>query len=214
MSRRRRILYWSIAGAVTLAVAGVAAGPVASRVEQPAYTVLKSNGPIELRAYGSMIAAEAVLHGDRSAALSEGFQLIAAYIFGANERRAKIGMTAPVKQQGVQKIAMAAPVVQQAGGDAWTVRFIMPRDLTMETLPAPGDPRVALKPVEARTMIAIRFAGTANGSLIASRTDELRRYALANGIQAVGEPLLAFYNPPWTLPFLRRNEVMFEVQQG
>ncbi len=214
MGKGRRVLYWSIAGAVTLAVVGVAAGPITSRVEQPAYTVLTSDGPIEFRAYGSMIAAEAVLHGDRSAVLSEGFQLIAAYIFGANKQRVKIAMTAPVEQQGAQTTVMTAPTVQPVNGDTWIVRFIMPRGWTKETLPVPDDSRVALKPVEARTMIAIRFAGFANGSSIVSKTDELRRYALAHGIQTLGEPLLAFYNPPWTLPFLRRNEVMFQVQQG
>ena len=210
MGKGRRILCWSIAGTVALAVAGVAAGPITSRVERPAYTVLTASGPIELRAYGPMIAAEVLLQGNRSAVLSEGFQLIAAYIFGANTPKAKIAMTAPVEQQGGRNIAMNKPVRD----DAWTVRFIMPRGWSMATLPAPDDPRIALKPVGARTMIAIRFAGIANGSSILSKTDELRSYVLAHGIQTVGEPLLAFYNPPWTLPFLRRNEVMFEVPQG
>lgn len=134
MHKGRRIIYWSIAGAVTLAFAGIAAGPITSRVE-PAYTVLRSDGAIELRAYGPVIAAEVVLHGDRSAALSEGFRLIAAYIFGDNSPKMKIAMTAQVEQQGAQKIAMTAPVVQQADADTWTVRFIMPRGWTMETLP-------------------------------------------------------------------------------
>lgn len=183
-----------------------------SRVEQPAYQVLRSDGSIQVRAYDAMIAAEVALQGERSAALANGFQLIAGYIFGSNKPNAKIAMTAPVEQRGVQKIAMTAPVSQQADGDRWTVRFIMPRGWTMETLPAPTDPRVVLTSIEARVMLAIRFSGTTDGSLIASKTDELRRYATGQHIETTGEPLLAFYNPPWTLPLFRRNEVMLAVK--
>ena len=123
-------------------------------------------------------------------------------------------MTAPVQQQGAQKIAMTAPVTQQSGGDSWTVRFVMPSSLTLETVPAPNDPRVTLKPVPAKGMLAIRFSGTASDSLIQTKTDELRRYADDKKLATVGEPVLAFYNPPWTLPFFRRNEVMLELAPG
>ena len=75
-------------------------------------------------------------------------------------------------------------------------------------------PRVTLKPVPAKRMLAIRFSGTASDSLIQSKTDELRRYAADKKLATTGEPLLAFYNPPWTLPFFRRNEVMLEVAAG
>lgn len=195
-------------------MAGMAAGPLTSRVEQPAYRILRSDGPIELRAYDPVIAAEVTLRGERGVALSEGFRLIAAYIFGANSPKAKIAMTAPVEQQGAQKIAMTAPVSQQADGDAWTVRFIMPRGWSMETLPAPDDPRVTLQPVAARTMLAIRFSGTADDASIAAKTDELRQYAVAQHIETVGALVLAFYNPPWTLPFFRRNEIMLEARKS
>jgi hypothetical protein len=123
-------------------------------------------------------------------------------------------MTAPVQQQSSQKIAMTAPVTQQTAGNSWTVRFIMPSNLTLETLPAPNDARVTLKPVAAKRLLATRFSGTASESLIQTKTDELRRYVAAKKLATVGEPLLAFYNPPWTLPFLRRNEVMLELAAG
>lgn len=182
-----------------------------SRVEQPEYAISTSDGPIEIRTYAPMIAAEAEVKGERKAAINEGFRLIAAYIFGANTPKTKIAMTAPVQQQGSQKIAMTAPVTQQSDGRTWTVRFIMPGNWSLETLPAPEDPRVALKPVPAKRMLAIRFSGLAGDSVIAEKVDELRKYASSHNLAAVGEPLLAFYNPPWTLPFFRRNEVMFEL---
>ena len=185
-----------------------------SRVEQPDYTVTMSDGAIEIRSYGSMIAAEAEVKGERKAAINEGFRLIAAYIFGANKLNARIAMTAPVQQQSAQKIAMTAPVTQQTTGDSWTVRFIMPSSWTLETLAEPNDPRVTLKPVPAKRMLVIRFSGNANDSLIRAKTEELQTYAVDKKLVTVGEPLLAFYNPPWTLPFFRRNEVMLELASG
>lgn len=207
---RRRLLYW-IAGTLLLLVAtGIAAGPLMSRVEQPDYKIEESSGPIEVRSYSPMIAAEAVVEGERKKAIGEGFRLIAAYIFGANQPNAKIAMTAPVQQQK-QTIAMTAPVIQQGKKDAWTVRFIMPQSWTMTTLPAPSDARVSLKPIPARRFVALTFSGFASDAAIAERTNELRSYVTEHKLDTTGEPYLAFYNPPWTLPFFRRNEVMLEL---
>jgi SOUL heme-binding protein len=215
MSKTRKKLLWALAGTVILLlVSALAAGPIMSRVEQPEYTVLTSEGAIEIRAYGPMIAAETVVEGERKAAINEGFRRIAAYIFGANTPNATIAMTAPVLQQEERTIAMTAPVLQQSDGKDWKVRFIMPGRWSLETLPTPADPRVALKPVPARRMLAIRFSGRASENDVAGKREELRRYAAGRTLATVGEPLLAFYNPPWTLPFLRRNEIMLELAAG
>lgn len=181
-----------------------------SNVEQPDYSVEKADGNIEIRAYAPMIVAETVVEGERDAAIREGFQRIADYIFGANTPKDTIAMTAPVQQQK-QTIAMTAPVTQQAQGASWSVRFIMPKSWTMATLPAPNDQRVTLSPVPARRFVAIRFSGFGSTASIEKHTERLRQYVAANALQTAGEPLLSFYNPPWTLPFLRRNEVMLEL---
>ena len=120
-------------------------------------------------------------------------------------------MTAPVEQQKNQKIAMTAPVTQQGQENSWTVRFIMPKSWTMQTLPAPSDPRVKLDLLPARRFLVVTFSGLAHDDAIESRTAELRQYAASNKLVTIGEPLLAFYNPPWTLPLLRRNEIMLEL---
>jgi hypothetical protein len=93
------------------------------------------------------------------------------------------------------------------------VRFIMPSSWSLDTLPTPNDERVTLKPIPPKRMAVIRFSGTANDNLIRSKTDELRKYTSDQKLATVGEPTLAFYNPPWTLPFLRRNEVMLELAE-
>jgi len=194
------------------AIVAVAAGPIMSRVEQPKYEVIERAGAIEIRTYAPAISAATSVHGERKAAIEEGFRRIAAYIFGANKPRAKIAMTAPVTQESNQKIAMTAPVIQQAStNDAWTVRFIMPAEWTLQTLPEPDDPRVKLVAIPMRKMLAITFSGTATDALLALKTHELRDYADRKKLKITGEPLYAFYNPPWTVPLLRRNEVLFTV---
>jgi hypothetical protein len=209
--RKRKMLYWFAAIAVLGVIAGVAAGPILSQVEQPEYQIVETEGPFEIRGYGALIAAEAEIKGERQPAIEEGFRLIASYIFGNNAPKAKIDMTAPVQQQSAQKISMTAPVTQQGAGDVWKVRFIMPKSWTMETLPAPNDQRVELVPILPKRFAAIRFSGTSDDALIEEKTAALRRFVEGRKLATTGEPLLAFYNPPWTLPMLRRNEIMLEL---
>jgi hypothetical protein len=207
-------LYWIPIGVVAvLVIAAGTAGPLMSRVEQPEYTVEASEGPIEIRMYGPMIAAEVAVTGDRRSAIGEGFRLIAAYIFGANTSNAKIDMTAPVQQQRQQKVAETGTTAQQSEDGTWAVRFIMPKKWTMASLPAPGDPRVSLISVPAQRMAVIRFSGSANDNLIATKTAELQKYMADHRLAPVKGPLFAFYNPPWTLPVFRRNEIMFEIAE-
>lgn len=211
--RGKKVLIGLALALLVLAIAAVAAGPVMSRVEQPRYDVVRREGPFELRSYAAMIAAEVEVQGDREPAIQEGFRLIAAYIFGANEPNTKISMTAPVQQQASLNIAMTAPVTQQASGvKAWLVRFIMPSKWSMASLPRPHDHRVRLTPVLPRRMLVVRFSGLATAGAIERRTSDLRIYATDRAVEVRGAPVLAFYNPPWTLPFFRRNEIMFEVE--
>jgi hypothetical protein len=120
-------------------------------------------------------------------------------------------MTAPVAQSS-ETIAMTAPVAQDHTPDGWTIRFFMPAHYTMETLPKPNDPSVRLVAVPGQTMAVIRFTGSTAPEAIASHQAELQQ-ALATGTwRADGPPVAWFYDPPWTLPFFRRNEVAVPVQ--
>ena len=178
-----------------------------SLVEQPEYTVTDAAGAIEVRSYGPMIAAEAVVKGERKAAINEGFRLIAAYIFGANKPKAKIAMTAPVQQQR-QTIAMTAPVTQQGKDNVWTVSFIMPKSSTLENLPAPTDERISLRPISPRRFVAIKFSGLAGSDAIERRSDELKRYASEHKLATKGEPLgfLCMVNAERDKPRLPNSE--------
>ena len=95
-------------------------GPIMGNVEQPNYDVLSSPADnIEIRRYGPMIIAEVEVRGERKEAISDGFRLLADYIFGNNSVQGKVAMTAPVQQQTNEKIAMRAPVQQQPSGNRW-----------------------------------------------------------------------------------------------
>lgn len=205
----RKYMLWFIVGAVIIGAA--AWGAIVSNVEQAKYTVVESRGTIELRDYASMIIAEVEVTGRRKEAINQGFRLIADYIFGNNKSNAKVAMTAPVVQEQREKIAMTAPVSQQAEGDNWKVHFVMPSSYNIETLPKPNNPLVKIKAIEGKRFAAIRFSGIAGEENLKRNTEELQKFIANNGLKSQSVPTYAFFNPPWTLPFLRRNEVMIEV---
>ena len=120
-------------------------------------------------------------------------------------------MTAPVTQQGSEKIAMTAPVTQQGDGKSWRVAFIMPSEYTMDTLPKPNNPAVELKEVPAKRFGVIRFSGMGDQGSLDRHTEELQAFLKARNFTFLSPPTYAFYNPPWTLPFMRRNEVLIEI---
>ena len=204
-------IIWFFAGIVILAA--LLTGPIMSNVEQAKYDVIKTHGVIELRDYDPMIVAEVSVPGDREKAIGDGFRLIADYIFGNNISSRNVSMTAPVIQQPGDKIAMTAPVTQQAGEGLWDVQFVMPSVYTMQTLPKPNNPDVILKEISGKRFAVIRFSGLARANSLAAHTKELEAFILDNNLQTVSEPTYAFFNPPWTLPFLRRNEVMIEISK-
>jgi hypothetical protein len=202
-----------IAGAVAqVAEAGGSIVGIRHGTEEPAYTVEREIDGVEIRRYGPRIAAETSVATDEEAARNEGFRRLARYIFGANSGKDKIAMTAPVAQQQSEKIAMTAPVATQRGSaDDWVIRFFMPSKYTMDMLPSPKDDRVRLVEVPGETVAVLRYNGFASPEAVAARTKQLLETLNRNNIEAVGDPLSWFYDPPWTVPFRRRNEVVVGV---
>jgi len=226
--------------AATLIAAAVADPGAARAAEEPAYTVLERDGRIELREYAPVVIAETVVEGDLATASNAGFRRLAGYIFGGNRSvRAggaseKIEMTAPVTVQPspapgtapaspdapAERIAMTAPVTVQRQDGAtpapgqpgrWRVQFTMPREWTLATLPRPNDTAVVLREVPAMRQAVLGFSGLAGEEAVREATEALLAWVAARGLAPLGAPQLARYDPPWTLPFLRRNEVMVTV---
>jgi hypothetical protein len=194
----------------------------AMAVEEPKYVLLDKSEPFELRSYAPLIVAEVKVGGDLDAASSQGFRLIAAYIFGSNEVSEKISMTAPVgiessDQNKSAKIAMTAPVIIESNMlpvgavNQWTVSFVMPSEYTMASLPKPINPQIKISEVPAEKRAAITFSGFYNEEKVQEKTQALRDWIRAKNLKPIGEPQFARYNPPWTLPFMRRNEILIQV---
>lgn len=187
---------------------------VRSGTEEPTYEVIARLDPdVEIRRYGPRLAAEVTVDaGDDWNARSQAFGVLAGFIFGDNRPQAKIAMTAPV-QVGArsQKIAMTAPVATATGVVGLTMRFYMPAIYTRATLPEPKDPRIKIVEVPGENLAVLRFTGSTGTSAVAAREAELMQALAASPWQPTGEPLALFYDPPWTIAFLRRNEVAVPV---
>jgi hypothetical protein len=187
----------------------------AMATEEPKYTVIETSDDFELRAYDPKIIAEVLVSGSMDSASSAGFRLIADFIFGNNTAATggnkKISMTAPVTMEPQsEKISMTTPVSMQQAEGQWRVHFVMPSEYTLESLPTPNNSAVTLREIPASNYAVIRFSGLAGEDKTAKKTAELMLWLKSKAILPIGKPELARYDPPWTLPFLRRNEVMVE----
>jgi len=170
--------------------------------EEPVYTVAAQSGAIEMRRYAPMVVAETFVTGSMREASGRGFRVIADYIFGNNT----------AAEGGSQKISMTAPVSMQESGGKWRVHFVMPSEFRLADLPRPNNPDVTLREIPATDYAVVRFSGLSGADKVTAKTAELLAWLEARDIDPVGNPLLARYNPPWTLPFLRRNEVMIRYR--
>ncbi len=167
-----------------------------SAIEEPTYSLVTSweSPDIEIRDYDSRILATTrMTEGQNS-----GFRVLAGYIFGGNENEQEIAMTAPVQRTmpGEQEAEMA---------------FVVPRAYSMEELPTPDDSRVEFREEPAYRAAVIRFSGWVNDKKAERYWQTLIAFLEEQGIQPVGDPTLNQYNPPWTPPFMRRNEIIVAV---
>ena len=163
-------------------------------IEEPVYQVEKAweAEQIEIRAYAPRIMAVTGMNEDSDS----GFRVLAGYIFGGNAEEQKIAMTAPVQQTMAGEKEMA---------------FMMPAEYALKDLPQPEDQRVSFREAPAYTAAVIQFSGWASAEKADENWQQLQRFLIAEGIDITGEPTLNQYNPPWTLPFMRRNEIIVPV---
>ena len=163
-------------------------------IEEPVYQVEKAweAEQIEIRAYAPRVMAVTGMTEDSDS----GFRVLAGYIFGGNAAEQKIAMTAPVQQSMAGEKEMA---------------FMIPAEYALEDLPEPEDQRVSFREAPAYTAAVIQFSGWASAEKADENWQQLRQFLIAEGIDITGEPTLNQYNPPWTLPFMRRNEIIVPV---
>lgn len=207
----KKTIFFAILFCGSILVGCAMVGPIMSDVEKPKYQATALTNEIELRSYDPMLVAMVQMSGSRKDAISEGFRVLADYIFGNNTLEQNISMTAPVEQQAGQKISMTAPVQQQQRSNSWMISFVMPKQFTLKTIPKPNNEMVKINEVPAQRFITIRFSGSNSDDNVRKNESALFNYITQNKINVTGEPKYAFYNPPWTLPFMRRNEIMVQL---
>ncbi|MEY2622334.1 MAG: hypothetical protein RIT26_2154 [Pseudomonadota bacterium] len=199
----------------------------AMAIEEPAYEVLRSDAPFEIRRYPALLVAETVVEGDMDQASNQGFRRIADFIFGNNQlpgtgQASRIAMTAPVTvepQSG--RIAMTAPVtVEPDSPDAnmaqatrWRIHFVMPRLYTLDTLPRPRNADVQVREIPPRYMVVHRYSWLNTASRVQQKTDETLAWAQRQSLNVIGVPQLARYDPPIMPPMFRRNEIHLEIEK-
>ena len=188
-------------------------GNAAMAIEEPAYEVLLETKYYEVRRYQSYIVAEIDVDDDFKRAGNSAFRVLAGYIFGDNEPQQKMAMTAPVESRKGVRMNMTAPVTSQAGnGDGpYTYAFVMERKYTMDTLPKPDNPDISLVQRPQRVMAVHRYSGGWSEERYRVHEQVLLEALAEDRIEAMGTPVFARYNAPYTPWFLRRNEVMVEV---
>ncbi len=185
-------------------------GSAAMAVEEPKYEIVVQEARFEVRRYAPFIVAETWVDGDMDAASSKGFRAIADYIFGNNKSP---------QSAASSKIAMTAPVVLQPSQDApglvgaqhWRVHFVMPSAYALASLPTPNNGAVTLREVPATLVAVAKYSGFNTESRIQEETLALSAWLAARKLAAVGAAKLARYDPPWTLPMWRRNEIHMEI---
>lgn len=188
-------------------------------IETPAYEVVEEREGYEIRLYRPHIVAEVTVEDEYRDAMNSGFRKLADFIFGNNtapgaEGSAKIAMTAPVQEREVKsaKIAMTAPVQERDEEGGRVVAFVMPSEYTMETLPTPNNPEVRIVEVPEKRYAVHSFSGRVPEDRMREKKEAISAMALRDGLKPVGEPILSQYDPPWTPPFMRKNEVWLEIE--
>lgn len=190
---------------------------VLSHYEEPAYEVVIKEGNFEIRKYPQRITAEVVVPNDSKHPDNDAFRILAGYIFGKNRAKEKIAMTVPVtmeksaREESTQKIAMTVPVTTETLESGMRMRFFMPSRFTLETLPVPVDNRVQLRTFSPQSFAVIGFSGLLTKKASKEHEARLRKLMREHSYEPKGEALVTAYNPPWTLPFMRRNEVWIPI---
>lgn len=204
----------------------------AMAIEEPSFKVISKSGTFEIRQYAPMLVAETTVEGDMDEASNRGFRRIADYIFGNNQSAqtgssAKIAMTAPVTlEPQSEKIAMTAPVTMSSanntgslansnmtGSHKWRVHFVMPSQYTMANIPQPKNVDVKLREIPGKFFAVNNYTGFNTQSGVQAKTDALMAWVQEKKLKALSSPQLSRYDPPWTLPMFRRNEIMVEIEE-
>ena len=170
-------------------------------IEEPKFKILVDEGELEIRSYDEYLVAETAVGGSFDTASRRGFRRVAKYIFGENKN--SIGQS--------EKIQMTAPVTVKPNNEGWVLHFVMPSNYDLSQLPMPNNNSIFLKKIEAHLAAVVIFSGFTTDAKIQDKTEELKIWLEKKEFKIAGPQQIARYNDPFTLPWLRRNEIIFKV---
>lgn len=171
---------------------------LAMAVEEPAYRMIERDGAFEIRDYAAMTVAETLVREDFDDAGNSAFRTLFSYISGKNQQQEKIAMTAPVRQQAAED-------------GAFRIGFVAPSKYSVATAPAPADARVSLREVPPQRMAVVRYSGRWTEKNYREHEAKLLAWISARKLAPAGEVVYARYNAPFVPWPFRRNEVMVPV---
>ncbi|MFN0060388.1 MAG: SOUL family heme-binding protein [Planctomycetota bacterium] len=183
--------------------------------EEAEYQLVSKDGDIELRRYSDSVLVETLVAGEYDEAGNTAFRRLFAYISGANESKRAVDMTTPVfvEKQGAP-LRVAQPMLAEETATGWRMSFVLPKEFTLATAPQPNDPLIQLRALSGATVASLRFSGRMNEQRISEHARQLEAWLPTQSLSASSPIRSAAYDPPFTLPFLRRNEVQVEVSAG
>ena len=183
--------------------------------EEPEFKLISKEGEFQIREYDPKIIAQVEVEGDFDEASSRGFKLLADYIFGNNlldGASKKISMTTPVEMSPLaENLLMTSSVMDDQVNNKWLINFVMPQEFSLDNLPKPNNSQVNIILVPKEKYAVIVFSGLVRESSYAEKAELLSNYLEENSFKQQGAIKIARYNPPWTLPFFRRNELMVRI---
>lgn len=185
--------------------------------ERQPHDVITRYPGFELRRYPAHLVAEVDVEGSFADAGNRAFGVLVAFISGRNATRGKVAMTAPVLQEEAStRVAMTAPVIQEPAGQPGrhVVAFVMPSEFTLDSLPTPTDTRIRVREIPTQLAAARSFTGRWSEAIYREQLDALQAAVAEAGLQVVGRPRFARFDPPWTPWFLRHNEVVLPVAEA
>jgi hypothetical protein len=188
-------------------------------IEEPKYILIEKYEAFEIRKYAPYLVAQTEVSGTFDERGGKAFRILIKYISGENQQQSNIKMTTPViqessKEEG-QKISMTAPVIQEKGkedSNSAIISFVMPESFTLDTLPSPLDKRITLREIPAKSVAVLQYSGGWTEERYKEHESILIKALEDANIKTIGEPSFARYNSPFALWFMRRNEIMIEVQ--
>ena len=181
-----------------------------SAAPEPQYQIVSKMDNFEIRDYPELVVVSTTMDSSNSA-----FRRLFNYISGENEGNRSVAMTAPVIQSsGGQEIAMTAPVIQsESDAENRSMIFVLPQKFSIETAPIPTNPEVTLTTIPSRRLATLTFSGRLTRDAVSENREILGQWMSENALTLVGPAESAGYNPPWTLPAFRRNEILIPIEK-